>query len=258
MGDTKIPWASKVWNPVTGCSPASRGCTNCYARRLANRLKGRYGYPKDHPFRVTLHEDRFLEPLVWKRHELIFVCSMGDLFHPTVPDVSIRRVFETMCVCDWHTYVILTKRHVRMAEFFERYCQPSAPKHIWPGVSVENQELADRRIPHLLRIQAAVRVVSIEPMLGPVLFDRWIDHLPPAFHFTWLDDPFGLGWVIAGCESGPRRRPAQLDWFRSVHDQCVASSVPFFLKQAEIDGRVVEMPELDGRVWDQVPEGSRD
>ena len=236
---TKIPWADEVWSPVTGCSPVSDGCKNCYARRMAQRLKGRFGYPEDNPFRVTFHPDRLDRPARWTRPRRIFVCSMGDLFHKDVRPEHIDRVFEVMTRdAPHHTYMLLTKRPQRITA--GRW-DPNW-KNIWLGFSVENQPTADERIPVLLRIPAAVRFVSYEPALGP---------LEPKFGF-WLSH---LDWFIAGCESGPGRREANIDWFRSVRDQCLASEVPFFLIQMEIDGAIDHMPSLDGRVWDQVPEG---
>ena len=264
---TKIQWADEVWNPVTGCSPVSDGCKNCYARRMAQRLKGRYGYPADDPFRVTFHWNRRGRPKKWLKPKRIFVCSMGDLFHEDVEPEHIDEIFEVMTRCaPQHTYMILTKRPERI---------PTGKwsrdwKNIWLGVSVENQDTADERIPALLEIPAAVRFVSYEPALGPVDFDRvlvpyivpWSDDLHPiktnvlTGKMTSDDGPplmKHINWIIAGCESGSGRRQADIDWFRSVRDQCLAAAMPFFLKQMDIDGKIAHMPELDGRVWDQVP-----
>ena len=239
---TKIPWANETWNPITGCSPVSAGCKNCYARRMAQRLKGRYGYPADEPFRVTFHPDRLEKPAEWKKPRLVFPCSMGDLFHPDVRDEWIDQVFtmmtHPMSGASHHTYPILTKRPERILECGNFYPWPN----IWVGVSVENQHSV-HRILTLRKIPAAVRFVSYEPALG------YLDSLP-----SWLG---WIDWVIAGCESGSGRRPASIEYFRSMRDRCVEHGVPFFLKQMDVAGKVREMPELDGRVWDQYPEMKR-
>ncbi len=251
---TEIEWAEETWNPITGCTPVSPGCANCYARRMAQRLKGRYGYPKDEPFRVTLHPDRMAEPLKWRKPRRVFVCSMGDLFHP---DVSVNwwaDVFKVMCECPQHTFQLLTKRP-EGALFLRRGYR--APPNIWWGVTAENQEWADKRIPVLLAIPAAVRFVSFEPLLGPV--DLRLEHHaakrigPRAF----VIDKAPLDWCIVGCETGPGRRPCPLKWVRHVVDQCAEMSVPVFVKKLEIDGKVTgdmdKWPE-DLRVR-QFPEG---
>ena len=264
---TKIQWADEVWNPVTGCTVVSDGCANCYARRMAKRLKGRYGYPADDPFRVTFHPDRLDQPVRWTKPRRIFVCSMGDLFHKDVRPEHIDRLFEVMTRdAPHHTYMLLTKRPERITA--GRW-NPNW-KNIWLGVSVENQPTADERIPELLKIPAAVRFISIEPMLYMVRLDR----VPVPNFVPWQDDPLpiqtdvltgkmtpdsgprlmkSIDWVIAGCETGGGRRRARMLWFQSVKRQCQNAGVPFFLKQMEVDGRIVHMPKLDGKVWDEVP-----
>jgi protein gp37 len=201
MNRTKIEWTDVTWNPVTGCSPVSEGCENCYARRLAFRLRGRFGYPDDEPFKVTLHPELLEEPLRWRKPRRVFVCSMGDLFHPDVPDHFIARVWSTMRYSPHHTYIILTKRPERMAEWFEKiwcyewegYMRFGHEKgdngtkgyiigvadrwplpNVWIGVTAENQARAEERIPVLLKIPAVVRFVSVEPMLGPVDLRQWL------------------------------------------------------------------------------------
>ena len=187
MAQTKIEWADAVWNPVTGCTPISEGCQNCYAERMATRLKGRYGYPEDEPFKVTLHPEKLKEPLKWKKPRRVFVCSMGDLFHEQVPDGYIAKVWEVMSNASQHTFLVLTKRPQRMEDFLarlgwythDREVNPAEAvldeggkytlKNVWLGVTAENQQRADERIPILLQIPAALRFVSIEPMLGPVV-----------------------------------------------------------------------------------------
>jgi len=242
MSTTKIEWTrdingnpGKTWNPITGCTPISEGCEHCYARRMAQRLKGRYGYPEDDPFRVTFHPDRLDQPLKWKKPRMVFVCSMGDLFHEDVKDEWIDSIFSTMISTyyGYHTYLILTKRPQRMKAYLSR--RKYTGKHsfrIWLGVTCENQQRADERIPILLQIPAAVRFVSIEPMLGPV--DLTFINPFDDFHTDALDTPdpsYKLHWVILGGETGPGARPMHPDWARSVRDQCQAAGVPFFFKQ---------------------------
>lgn len=266
---SRIEWTDRTWNPVTGCTKVSAGCQNCYAERMAKRLAGRYGYP-DAPnqFDVTLHEDKLKEPLRWKKPQRIFVCSMGDLFHEGVPFDFVGSVFGIMSASQ-HTFLILTKRPDRMREFMRGWSWVGQTgvyiqKNIQFGVSISNQDDADRIIPILLDTPAAVRFVSYEPTLGPVDFSRWLTCWVcsgsgdgeggecPVCYGTGTDAQ--ISWLIAGCESGPNRRPCDIDWIRDVRDQCVAADIPFFLKQLEVDGKLVKMPELDGRVWDQMPE----
>ena len=243
---TKIEWTERVWNPVTGCTPVSEGCENCYAERMAKRLAGRFGYPKGEPFRVTLHEDRLEQPLHWKKPSLVFLPSMGDLFHPKVKSQYIAEVFDKIAIAKQHTFLIVTKRPKRMKAVLEGFqdiwecsCSGWPFKNVWLGVTVENQARSDERIPILLQIPAAVRFVSVEPMLGPVDIRKYLEE---------------LSWVIAGCESGPKRRLTTAPWIRSLKNQCRAYNIPFFLKQMEVDGKIVKMPEFDGREWNEVPE----
>ena len=278
MADTKIEWAEKTWSPITGCTPISEGCAHCYAQRMANRFKGRYGYPADVPFRVTFHPERLKEPLKWRKPRRIFVCSMGDLFHISVPVKWIDSVFSKICECRGnHIFIILTKRPERMAEWFQ-YAQkehsgwfnPFTGKldlwQCWIGVTAENQQRADERIPILLQIPAAKRFVSLEPLLGPV-------DLTNMQRVLWeYDDEYGtpmrrkahpgLDWVIVGGETGPGARPMQSDWARLVRDQCESEGVPFFFKKhgdwwCKEFGKKPgwrENRELDGREWNEFPE----
>ena len=267
MAKTKIEWATHTWNPITGCSPVSEGCQNCYAARIAKRLAGRAGYPKDDPFRVTrvtLHPDRLREPLRWRKPRNVFVASMGDLFHEDVPDDWILKVFDVIGSCPQHIFMILTKRPEQMKEFIEklqvRYYNICSPikaefrlketpffskykpiKNLWLGVTAENQQRADERIPILLQIPAAVRFVSVEPMISKVSLGKWL--LSPGWvpTFNNPDNAFGdksseptdeyIQWVICGGESGHSARPMHPDWARSLRDQCQAAGVPFLFKQ---------------------------
>lgn len=255
-----------MWNPVTGCTKISPGCQNCYAERMAKRLAGRCGYPKDEPFKVTLHPNRLEEPLGWKKPRRIFVCSMADLFHEDVPDEFIFKVFNTMANAQWicgHTFMVLTKRPERMRDIIKaieadlaeqrkpvrnpngtttHYLTFSFPlNRIYLGVTCENQEQADKRIPILLQIPAAVRFVSVEPMLGPVdLKMGKCNHCQirgQQFHVKHHCEECGrlagknIDWVICGGESGPEARPMHPGWARSLRDQCQAAGVPYFFKQ---------------------------
>jgi len=259
MSTTKIEWTrdingnpGKTWNPITGCTPVSEGCEHCYARRMAQRLAGRYGYPKDDPFRVTFHPERLQQPLKWKKPRMVFVCSMGDLFHKNVPWEYIAAIHGLIAFNQQHNFLILTKRHERMAEFYSRFhngnytsnlnwwmneaCSHlpeeatygirSRPRpqslplpNLWSGVTCENQQRADERILILLQIPAAVYFVSHEPGLGMITYPK---------EFLALGN---RAWLINGGESGPRARPMHPDIPRHDRDQCQAAGVPFFFKQ---------------------------
>lgn len=233
---TKIEWCDEVWNPVTGCSHSgSPGCDNCYAKRMATRLRGRYGYPQKKPFAITVHPNRFDVPRRWRMPRHVFVNSMGDLFHEDVPRDVIADIFRIMLSHPEHIFLILTKRPARMRDFV----RDSIPKvkdagvprskdlfiNIWMGVTAENQEYADKRIPILLDTPAYVRFVSVEPMLGPVNL--------PQVH--------SLDWVICGAETGPRKRPMDIDWAVSLMHQCKTADVPFFFKKDSL-GNQAGMP----------------
>lgn len=267
---SKIEWTDETWNPVTGCTKVSAGCAHCYAERMARRLAGRCGYPEapDH-FKVTLHPKRLDQPLHWKKPRMVFVCSMGDLFHEDVPDEYIDRVWSKFYECPQHTFQVLTKRPERMYQWLVNELHNWRPlPNVWLGVTAENQTTADERIPVLLQIPAAVRFVSIEPMLGPVdlrsihqrvdSVNYYIDAL--SGNVVWLEqrdigsEPMGeqsqaLDWVIVGGESGPGAQPMDPDWARSIRDQCQAAGVPFFFKQW---GAWVKFSSMPGYNWTQV------
>jgi protein gp37 len=228
-----IEWTDATWNPVTGCTKVSPGCKNCYAERLALRLRA-MGNPRYRDgFSLTLHPDQLTLPLRWRQPKRVFVNSMSDLFHETVPEAYIRRVFDVMAEAYWHTFQILTKRSRRLASLAPRLIWPA---NVWQGVSVESQRYTSR-VGDLQDVPAAVRFLSVEPLLGS------IPRLP-------LD---GIHWVIVGGESGGGRRPIEAAWAREIRDQCVSAGVPFFFKQwggrtPKSGGRV-----LDGRIWDETP-----
>ena len=236
---SKIEWTDATWNPVTGCSKISPGCKHCYAERMAKRLRA-MGQPKyRNGFAVTSHPDALDAPLGWKRPRRIFVNSMSDLFHADVGDDFIRAVFDAMEQADWHQYQVLTKRPGRVVDLEDTGLLRGTlpwPAHIWLGVSVESADYA-HRIDLLRQTGAAVKFLSLEPLLGP-LPDLKLD---------------GVDWVIAGGESGPGARPMQADWARDIRDQCGAAGVPFFFKQwggasKKRNGRL-----LDGCQHDDMP-----
>jgi len=227
MGDnTNIEWCDASWSPITGCTPISEGCANCYAKRMATRLRGRNGYPQDDPFKVTFHPDRLDQPTKWRKPRRIFVCSMGDLFHGKVENAWVDNVFATMTSdifgATHHIYLLLTKRPERILEGnIENF---KLWTNIWVGVTCENQKAADERIPLLLQIPAAVRFVSIEPCLEYVNLDRY---LWKTIHI----DKYKIDWVIVGAETGPGARYMDSDWARGIRDQCKQAGIPFFMKK---------------------------
>ena len=236
--NSAIEWTESTWNPVTGCTKVSPGCAHCYAERMARRLKAMGVSNYRHGFRVAVHPDTLDLPTSWKKPQMIFVNSMGDLFHPDVPDTFIKKVFQVMRTAHWHQYQLLTKRAERLAELSTMLdWQPN----IWMGVTVENADCADR-IDYLRRTGAAVKFLSLEPLLGPL----------PRLN---LD---GIHWVVVGGESGPGARPLDPAWVTDLRDQCLRANVPFFFKQwggvrKKSTGRL-----LEGRTWDEMPERIRD
>lgn len=247
-----IEWTESTWNPVTGCSKVSHGCKHCYAEREWPRLAAPRAKPNIYTGRaftdVVCHPEKLDIPLRWTKPRRIFVNSMSDLFHESVPDEFIEAVFVVMQMANQHTFQVLTKRPERMLHFLTNmdsrlhelgYPQGVAGRYpnVWFGVSIEDQATADERIPSLLDSPAAVRFLSCEPLIGPIDLSAgllWLKQFPiePNIH-----------WVIVGGESGPKARPMHPDWVRSLRDQCQATSVPFFFKQwgewipGEGDGR---------------------
>jgi protein gp37 len=232
-----IEWTDATWNPVTGCTKITAGCDNCYAERFAERFRGVLNHPFETGFDLTLRPDRLMQPLGWKRPRMIFVNSMSDLFHKKVPRKFIDQVFDTMEAADWHIFQVLTKRSSLMQAYLrERYAKRNPPSHIWLGVSVENGD-SKSRVVHLGASPAAVRFLSVEPLIGSV----------GALDLT------GIHWVIAGGESGPGARPMHIEWARELRDLCAAQGVAFFFKQwggirPKSGGR-----SLDGREWNELP-----
>jgi protein gp37 len=228
-----IEWTDATWNPVTGCTKVSPGCKFCYAQRMANRLHAMGNRRYRNNFVTTLHDDLLDAPLSWRTPRRIFVNSMSDLFHTDVSDEFIQRVFETMDAAHWHTFQVLTKRSDRLSALARRL---PWPRNVWMGVSVESSDYTFRAR-DLRGVPAAVRFLSVEPLLGP------IRRLPLR----------NLDWVIVGGESGPKARPCHADWVRAIRDRCTEAGVAFFFKQwggkrKKTTGRV-----LDGETWDQFP-----
>lgn len=261
MAKTKIEWTEKTWNPVTGCTKVSQGCKNCYAEVLAKR------FWKDRKFTdVQCHPDRLEQPLHWRKPAKVFVNSMSDLFHESVPFEFIDKLFAIMHKAEKHTFQILTKRPERALQYIlmamhdedcnyggfydqlDKYGIPDAtpmPNNIWIGTSVEDQKTADERIPLLLQIPAAVRFLSCEPLLGEVKL-KYIEKVGVEeictdyfnglkyradYDYSEADDWGKLHWVVCGGESGHGARPMHPDWARKLRDDCQAAGVPFFFKQ---------------------------
>lgn len=230
---SSIEWTDSTWNPVTGCNKVSPGCRNCYAERMALRLKKMGAERYTNGFELTLHPGASGLPLEWKKPRTIFVNSMSDLFHEDVPLDFIMSLYGTMQSAFWHTFQILTKRSERLASLAPLLPWPS---NVWMGVSIESQRYTCR-IQDLRQVPAAVRFLSIEPLIGPIADLQ-------------LED---IDWVIVGGESGPQCRPIDPDWVRKIREICAGQGVPFFFKQwggkrKGKNGRV-----LDGRTWDEMP-----
>ena len=233
MSKSKIEWTGSTWNPVTGCTKISEGCDNCYAERMAKRLKAMGQKNYINGFDVMCHTHMLDAPLKWKKSNMVFVNSMGDLFHEKVPLDFIREVFGVMNIADQHFYQVLTKRAKRLLKLSEMIKWDS---HIWMGVTVESNSFK-YRIDYLRKTAAKIKFLSLEPLLGS------LGEL----------DLSGIDWVIVGGESGPRARTMDADWAREVRDQCIEQNVPFFFKQwggvqKKKNGRI-----LDGVTWDEMP-----
>lgn len=312
--NSKIEWTDSTWNPIIGCTKISPGCAHCYAETFAERFRGVPGHPFEHGFDLQLVPKHLNDPLKWREPRRVFVNSMSDLFHEGVPFDFIDQVFAVMALTPRHTYQILTKRPERLAKYFGEvetnrevkfgpyagmclpdigrvygrvwqlaaqnnasYCLPGWPlPNVWLGVSCEDQQRADERIPILLQTPAAKRFISCEPLLGPVdltnirlrndpldtdsnpavlnAFTACVHHpLTVRFAPPTKGEPDGVNWVIVGGESGPKARPMEADWVRSIQLQCQMADVPFFFKQwggvrKKEAGRL-----LDGREWNEMP-----
>lgn len=235
MAKSQIEWTQETWNPVTGCDKVSPGCDNCYAERLAIRLKRMGNDRYANGFALTLHPDKLEEPLSWRKPRIVFVNSMSDLFHPEVPESFIWSLLDVVKAAHQHTFQVLTKRPQRAVDVLNGYRLPS---NLWMGTSIEKDRYVFRA-DYLRKVDAATRFLSCEPLLGPL----------PSLDLS------GIGWVIVGGESGPNHRPIEAAWVRDIRDRSIGEGVPFFFKQwggykAKAGGRL-----LDGRTWDEMPDG---
>ena len=235
---SKIEWTDATWNPVRGCTKISPGCAHCYAATFAERFRGVPGHPYEHGFDLRLVPEKLAEPLRWASPRVVFVNSMSDLFHEDVPDDYIEQVVRVMEMANWHTYQVLTKRAERMRDMLNtRLSFAANHRHIWWGVSVEDQRYGLPRIGVLQETRVATRFLSIEPLLeelGKLPLDR-------------------IAWVIVGGESGPRARPLNQEWVTDIRDQCEAAHVPFFFKQWGGVQKGKAGRQLDGRTHDDMP-----
>ncbi len=296
----------ETWNPVRGCTKVSAGCKNCFAERIAERFRGVPGHPYEQGFDLRLVPEKLDEPLHWKKPRMVFVNSMSDLFHPGVPFEFIDQVFAVMALCPQHTFQVLTKRPERGAEYLNHssdrpfaidaakcsimgkmsstgpsvdayvgeegfgYFEHGYLENVWQGVSIEDQETADERIPHLLRCPAAVRFLSCEPLLGGI--DLRLNHWVCSVCGEWTNDVYltdenhcscdhyveerwknEIDWVIVGGESGSGARPMDLDWARSIRDQCKAAGTAFYMKQiCDKRGRKIPFKDIPGdlQIWE--------
>lgn len=233
-----IEWTDATWNPVRGCTKITSGCAHCYAETFAERFRGVPGHPYEQGFDLRLIPEKLTQPLLWRRPRMIFVNSMSDLFHADVPDDYIVKVVRVMQLANWHTYQVLTKRSERMRDLLRTKLRFAAEEpHIWWGVSVENRDQGLPRVEHLRSAPAAVRFLSVEPLLeslGPV-------------------DLTGIHWIILGGESGPGARPLEKSWVVEIRDQCEAAGIPFFFKQWGGTRKAKAGRELDGRTYDGIP-----
>jgi len=228
-----IEWTEATWNPVTGCSKISPGCQHCYAERMAKRLNAMGNANYANGFKVTLQPHMLERPLQWRTPRMIFVNSMSDLFHKDVPTDYVLDVFATMREASWHQFQVLTKRSSRLARLDSIIDWPT---NVWMGVSVENAEYKFR-IDQLRDTKAAIKFLSIEPLIGPVA-DL---------------DLKGIDWVIVGGESGPGARPCQESWVLDIRDQCLSAKVPFFFKQWGGFNKKKAGRTLRGKIWSEFP-----
>jgi Bacteriophage protein gp37 len=231
--NSHIEWTDATWNPVTGCSKVSAGCKNCYASRLAFRLRAMGSERYRNAFEVTLHPDALELPKRWRSPKRIFVNSMSDLFHEKVPLSFIQEVFDVMRECSHHTFQVLTKRSARLRKLSDRI---KWPPNVWMGVSVEDSQVLNR-VDDLRKVPAAVRFLSCEPLIGSIA----------------TIDLEGIDWVIVGGESGIGARPMDPEWVREIFCACRNAKVPFFFKQWGGVRKSTTGREFNGRTYDGMP-----
>jgi|SRR5579871_1340719 len=234
---SKIEWTDATWNPLRGCTKISPGCKHCYAAVFAERFRGVPGHPYQQGFDLRLVPDKLSEPFLWPKPKTVFVNSMSDVFQKEIPDAYIEDVARVMASANWHTYQVLTKRSERLLELLSTKLRFTADhRHIWWGVSVEDKRYGLARIEHLRQAPAALRFLSIEPLL---------EDLGPL-------DLSGIHWVIVGGESGHGARPIRQDWVERILEACTERGIPFFLKQWGGTNKAGRM--LHGRTYDNRPE----
>ncbi|WP_066350474.1 DUF5131 family protein [Aliarcobacter skirrowii] len=233
MSKSKIEWTGSTWNPITGCTKYSDGCTNCYAEKMANRLKNMGLKKYENSFNLTLHYENIEDPLSMKKPQTIFVCSMSDIFHKDVPDEFILKLFEVMNKAHWHTFQVLTKRAERIKELNDSI---TWTKNIWLGTTVESQKVI-HRIDYLRESGAYIKFLSIEPLLTPIN-DLKLKN---------------IDWVIVGGESGAKARPMLKEWVIDIKNQCKAQDVPFFFKQWGGKNKKKAGRLLDNNTYDEMP-----
>ena len=233
MSKSKIEWTGSTWNPITGCTKYSDGCTNCYAEKMANRLKNMGLKKYENSFNLTLHYENIEDPLFMKKPQTIFVCSMSDIFHKDVPDEFILKLFEVMNKAHWHTFQVLTKRADRIKELNDSI---TWTKNIWLGTTVESQKVI-HRIDYLRESGAYIKFLSIEPLLTPIN-DLKLKN---------------IDWVIVGGESGAKARPMLKEWVIDIKNQCKAQDVPFFFKQWGGKNKKKAGRLLDNTTYDEMP-----
>ncbi len=233
MSKSKIEWTGSTWNPITGCTKYSDGCTNCYAEKMANRLKNMGLKKYENSFNLTLHYENIEDPLFMKKPQTIFVCSMSDIFHKDVPDEFILKLFEFMNKAHWHTFQVLTKRAERIKELNDSI---TWTKNIWLGTTVESQKVI-HRIDYLRESGAYIKFLSIEPLLTPIN-DLKLKN---------------IDWVIVGGESGAKARPMLKEWVIDIKNQCKAQDVPFFFKQWGGKNKKKAGRLLDNNTYDEMP-----
>lgn len=295
MNRTKIDYLDHTWNPVVGCTPASKGCDNCWARATINKLRNNpltvSQYVRPNIYDRAMHSPQLFpkrldQPLKVKKPSMIGVCFMGDLFHDNVPHPFIKKIFSVIQKCPQHVFLILTKRPVNAIDYLHEISKQEiviSPRdhrseiniglklplsNLWIGVSVEDQKTADERIQKLLQIPAAVRWISLEPMLEGINLrchtldlNTVVDYLEghvsyPSDSELYWKPPRSinrLDWVVVGAESGAKRRPCKLEWIEDIVRQCQDAGIPCFVKSADIDGKLVKMPQILGKVWNQLP-----
>jgi protein gp37 len=233
-----IEWTDTTWNPLRGCAKISPGCKHCYAETFAERFRGVPGHPYEQGFDLRLVPEKLIEPFTWSGPRTVFVNSMSDLFQADVSDEYIESVVRIMVEANWHTYQVLTKRSERLQKLLSgRLRFATKERHIWWGVSVEDRQYGLKRIPHLSTAPAAVRFLSIEPLLEDL----------GDFDLT------GIHWVIVGGESGHGARPMDKAWVRHILKLCRMARIPFFFKQWGGVRKSKAGRQLNGKTYDEMP-----